>query len=223
MLLGRACPAAGSAPVAIIDIVTLSKIELHVHLAGTVRAQTLPQIARRNGVSLPADTVQGRGCGWDEVFTGFCDGAREAWELHGVQVRLTPDSARIQLETAEQVARYPVAYADRGVVGLGLGASEVQYPHGRYQRAFAIGRDGGLAPLPHAGEAAGPDSIRGAVEMLGAASSDYAAAAELGVSARDCYAAGLRGALCDAATLDRLRAAGDAFDWAGPDLVAESN
>jgi aminodeoxyfutalosine deaminase len=39
--------------------VTYPKIELHVHLEGTVRAATLLQIARRNGVALPADTVQG--------------------------------------------------------------------------------------------------------------------------------------------------------------------
>ncbi len=35
------------------------KIELHVHLEGTVRAGTLLQIARRNGVTLPADTEEG--------------------------------------------------------------------------------------------------------------------------------------------------------------------
>jgi aminodeoxyfutalosine deaminase len=44
---------------------------------------------------------------------------------------------------------------------------------------------------------------------------DYAAAAQLGVSARDCYQAGLRGALCDQHTKDALQQAGKAFDWAG--------
>ena len=38
---------------------TFPKIELHVHLEGTVRARTLLQIAGRNGVPLPADTVEG--------------------------------------------------------------------------------------------------------------------------------------------------------------------
>ena len=45
-------------------------------------------------------------------------------------------------------------------------------------------------------------------------SADYAAAGRLGVPARDCYQAGLRGALCDQQTKDRLRRAGEAFDWA---------
>jgi hypothetical protein len=38
---------------------TFPKIELHVHLEGTVRARTLLQIAKRNGVPLPADSVEG--------------------------------------------------------------------------------------------------------------------------------------------------------------------
>src|SRR5258708_15987036 len=35
------------------------KIELHVHLEGTVRAGTLLQIAGRNGIALPADSAAG--------------------------------------------------------------------------------------------------------------------------------------------------------------------
>jgi adenosine deaminase len=209
--------------------VTFPKIELHVHLEGTVRAGTLLQIARRNGVPLPAGTVQGlaglyefrdfahflevwllttgalrteedfrqvvvdyaaeaashgavyiegiftpgepvsRGAGWDEVFTGYCDGAQQAAELHGVQVRLTPDIPRgWPLEAAELTARHAVAYRDRGVVGVGLGGSEAEYPPELYARAFEVARDGGLGSVPHAGEAAGPASIRGALDSLGA-------------------------------------------------------
>jgi hypothetical protein len=38
---------------------------------------------------------------------------------------------------------------------------------------------------------------------------------KLGVTARDCYLAGQRGALCDAQTRSELRQIGEAFDWAG--------
>jgi aminodeoxyfutalosine deaminase len=44
---------------------------------------------------------------------------------------------------------------------------------------------------------------------------DYAAARQLGVSARDCYLAGLRGALCGQQAKDALQQAGEAFGWAG--------
>lgn len=324
---------------------TFPKIELHVHLEGTVRAGTLLRIARRNGVPLPADSAEGlaavyefrdfahflqvwllttgalrtgqdfrqvvvdyaaeaashgavylegiftpgeavgRGVGWDEVFAGYCDGAQQAAEQHGVQVRLTPDIPRgYPLEVAELTARYAVAYRDRGVVGLGLGGGEAEYPPELYARAFALARDGGLGSVPHAGEAAGPASIRGALDGLAAdrirhgirsvddpalvaelaargvvldvcpisnlrtgvvaslaehplprlvaagvacsvstddpamfgtdLSADYAAAAELGVSARDCYLAELHGVLCDQQTKNQLQQAGEAFDWA---------
>ena len=208
---------------------TFPKIELHVHLEGTVRAGTLLQIAGRNGLPLPADTVEGlaalyefrdfahflevwllttgalrteedfrqvvvdyaaeavshgavyiegiftpaepvsRGAGWDEVFTGYCDGAQQAVELYGIQVRLTPDIPRgWPLEDAELTALHAVAYRDRGVVGVGLGGSEADYPPELYARAFEVARDGGLGSVPHAGEAAGPASIRGALDSLGA-------------------------------------------------------
>jgi aminodeoxyfutalosine deaminase len=44
-------------------------------------------------------------------------------------------------------------------------------------------------------------------------SADYAAARELGVTARECYLAGLRGALCDEPTKRGLQRIGDSFDW----------
>jgi aminodeoxyfutalosine deaminase len=334
------------APAGVPGSATSPKIELHVHLEGTVRARTLLQIARRNSVPLPADSVEGlaglyhfrdfahflqvwmlttgalrtdrdfrqvvadyaaeaashgavyvegifspaeaaaRGCDWDEVFAGYCDGAQQAAEEHGVQVRLTPDITRgWSLEAAELTARHAVAYRDRGVVGIGLGGAEAEHPPEAYSRAFEIARDGGLGSVPHAGEAAGPASVRGALDSLRAdrirhgiraaddpgllrelaargvvldvcpvsnlrtgvvaslaqhplptlaaagvacsvstddpamfetdLSADYAAARELGVTDRDCYLAGLRGALCDARTRSGLQQVGGAFDWAG--------
>lgn len=120
------------------------------------------------GIFTPAEPVR-RGAGWDEVFSGYCDGAQQAAELHGVRVRLTPDIPRgYPLEAAELTARYAVAYRDRGVVGLGLGGAEAEYPPEPYAGAFAIARYGGLGSVPHAGEVAGPASIRGALDSLGA-------------------------------------------------------
>ena len=44
-------------------------------------------------------------------------------------------------------------------------------------------------------------------------SQDYEAAASLGLDPQAAYAAGLEGALCDAATKSRLREIGQSFDW----------
>ncbi len=108
----------------------------------------------------PSERVE-RGLRWDDIFAGYCDGAAEAAERHGVTVRFTPDMYRGQdVELATECARYAVRYRDRGVVGLGLGGMESQTSAATYRRAFDIARDGGLALVPHAGEAAGPDSLR---------------------------------------------------------------
>jgi aminodeoxyfutalosine deaminase len=207
--------------------VTYPKIELHVHLEGTVQPETLLEIARRNDYPLPADGVEGlarlydfrdfahfiqvwilttnalqrqedfrqvvvdyareaasygavyiegifspaerarRGVDWDEMFTGYCDGAQEARELLGVEVRLTPDIPRgFELEEAEATVRYSAKYRERGVLGVGLGGAEAEFPPEPYSRVFTAARAEGLASVPHAGEAAGPASIRGALDAL---------------------------------------------------------
>jgi aminodeoxyfutalosine deaminase len=204
------------------------KIELHVHLEATIRPATLLEIARRNGVGLPADTVEGltalyefrdfkhfidvwilttnclrtaddfrrvvvdyaeeaagfgavylegifsppervllAGLDWDAIYSGYTDGAVEAYERFGVTVRFTPDLYRngCPVELAEECARVSVRYRDRGVVGLGIGGYEPGNPLAPYARAVEIARDGGLAFVPHAGEAAGPESIREALDL----------------------------------------------------------
>lgn len=324
---------------------TYPKIELHVHLEGTVRPRTLLEIARRNDYALPADTEEGlaalydfrdfahfievwvlttnalrtaddfrrvvldyaaeasshgalyvegifspaerarRGVDWDEIYTGYCDGIQEAREAHGLEMRLTPDIIRgFTLDEALETVRYAAKYRDRGVLGVGLGGMEAEYPPEPYEPAFRLARDEGLASVPHAGETAGPPSVQGALEALGAdrlrhgiravedsgllseiagrrivldvcpisnlrtgvvasldehplpqlaaagalcsistddpamfgtdLGRDYEAATSLGLDPSAAYAAGVEGALCDVETRNRLREAGDSYDWA---------
>jgi aminodeoxyfutalosine deaminase len=207
--------------------VTFPKVELHVHIEGTVRPDRLLEVARRNDYPLPVQTVEElaelyrfrdfahfiqtwilvtnalrrpddfreilvdyaaeaasygavyleaifspaervrRGATWDEVFTGFCDGVDEARERHGVEIRLTPDITRgFTQDEALETVRTAARYRDRGVLGVGLGGLEAEYPPELYVDAFRLARELGLASVPHAGEAAGAMSVQGAMESL---------------------------------------------------------
>jgi aminodeoxyfutalosine deaminase len=118
------------------------------------------------GIFSPIERVW-RGSDWDEIFAGYCDGAAEARELHGVEMRLTPDITRgAPLEDAAEAVRYAVKYRDRGIVGIGLGGEEDLYPPEPFAPVFREAKDGGLASVPHAGEVVGPPSVRGALEEL---------------------------------------------------------
>jgi aminodeoxyfutalosine deaminase len=117
----------------------------------------------------PTDKIA-QGVSLDTCFEGFCDGIAQAREQVGIEMRLTPDITRglCDLDTAKRTAEYAVRYRDRGIVGLGLGGPETGNPPDPYAEAFAIARDGGVGSVPHAGETAGPESIRGAIDALGA-------------------------------------------------------
>ena len=127
-----------------------------------------------------------RGVDTDELFSGYCDGAAEAYETLGIDVLLTPDIPRVYTEEeALETVAHAVRYRDRGVVGIGLGGPEVGNPPERYANAFAVARAEGLPAVPHAGEH--DDTVRGALESLQAhrirhgirAASDPALMAEL--------------------------------------------
>jgi aminodeoxyfutalosine deaminase len=64
--------------------------------------------------------------------------------------------------------RQAARYRDRGVVGIGLGGLEAEFPPEPYEPVFARARDEGFASVPHAGEVAGAASVRGALDALGA-------------------------------------------------------
>jgi adenosine deaminase len=65
-------------------------------------------------------------------------------------------------------AQIAVSLMDLGVIGVGLGGDEANYPPELYESCFAYARANGLRTVAHAGEAAGPDSVRAAIDVLGA-------------------------------------------------------
>ncbi|HMT49146.1 adenosine deaminase [uncultured Dietzia sp.] len=68
-------------------------------------------------------------------------------------------------EHALAAARLAARFADRGVVAVGLVADERASPVGAAAEAFGIARDAGLGVVPHAGELAGPEEVRSAIEL----------------------------------------------------------
>jgi aminodeoxyfutalosine deaminase len=108
-----------------------------------------------------------RGVGWDEIFSGYCDGAQAARELHGVEVRLNPDITRsAPIEDALRLVEVAARYRDRGIVAVGLGGEEALYANAMFEPAFRAAREAGLGSVPHAGEVVGPESVWSALELL---------------------------------------------------------
>src|ERR1700694_484475 len=69
---------------------------------------------------------------------------------------LGQSAALLDIELALRCKKY-------GVVGVGLGGDESNYPARDFQAAFALAKDAGLRRTLHAGEAAGADSIQDAI------------------------------------------------------------
>jgi aminodeoxyfutalosine deaminase len=70
------------------------------------------------GIFSPAERAK-RGVDWDEIFSGYCDGAEAARELHGVEVRLTPDiyRARPTRRPSRSLEANPQTAYEAGLVG----------------------------------------------------------------------------------------------------------
>src|SRR6202142_3171817 len=71
-------------------------------------------------------------------------------------------------DPAKEVARWAGQLQKLGVVSFGMGGDELAYPTINFRPAFDLARQGGLHIVCHAGEIGGPDSVREAIELLGA-------------------------------------------------------
>jgi len=105
----------------------------------------------------------------DAVFEAIAAAAEEAGTRTRVRVNWIFDAIRhFGTDHAREVLRWAVRYASRGVVGFGIGGDEARGPARLFPDIFREARDSGLHGVAHAGEACGPESIRDAVDLLGA-------------------------------------------------------
>ena len=232
----------------------LPKAELHVHLDGSLRPETMIELAAAHGVRLPtadpdalaeymqvrdarnleeylgryevtlavmqtpealeriayefvvdaaADGVRyvearycpalhwpalSRAASVESPLAGLARGAAETGTIARLIVcglRTLPPAVSVEL------AELAVGYRDRGVVAFDLAGAEAGHPPEDHAAAFDVARAGGLALTCHAGEAAGPESIRAALDRCHAQRLGH------GVRLRE-----------DAGLLERVRAAG---------------
>ncbi|MBV9102683.1 MAG: adenosine deaminase [Candidatus Eremiobacteraeota bacterium] len=86
----------------------------------------------------------------------------------GLQVALIVDLTRNFGEArAMEMVRGAAMLQDLGVIGIGLGGDEANYPPRLFRDVYDLARRAGLRTVAHAGEAAGPASVRSAIEDLG--------------------------------------------------------
>lgn len=97
------------------------------------------------------------------------DEGRRSASAHGLGfgLMLVGDRSR-DVALALDQARLAATYAGDGVVAFGLANDEAHFPPEPFADAFRVARDAGLLSTPHAGELAGPKSIIGALDALGA-------------------------------------------------------
>lgn len=205
----------------------LPKAELHCHLDGSVRAQTLLDLAVETGIAMPrkdAETLAAymrvddarnledylarfevtlsvmqtshaleriayelvadaaadgvkyleiryapilnirQGLALQDVVEATLRGVQRAEHDHGIVARLIICALRHQpVSVALEQAELAVAFRNKGVVGFDLAGGEAGNPATRYVEAFAYAQRHDVCCTCHAGEGAGPDSVRDAV------------------------------------------------------------
>lgn len=212
----------------------LPKIDLHRHLEGSLRLQTLAEIAQEHGINLPSYNVEDLRP-YVQVTDDYPDFHRflEKFKLlrrfytskeavqritqeaimdaatdnvRYLELRFNPVAlSRVQgfsladvvewviqtvenskqwtqtrtclilqigrdesLAIANEIVDLAIAFHGPLVRGIDLAGDEVNYPARRFQEPFQRARQAGLHVTVHAGEASGSNSVREAINLLGA-------------------------------------------------------
>ena len=210
-------------------LLRMPKVELHVHLEGTMRPAVLLELARRNGIDLPARDEAGlkrwfrfrdfeqfvkiyltcssalrnpedfellaldflaeqadqkvaycevhftisthlaagaAGRDGEAIRQALAAAIAEGERRYGVVMRLIPDIVRnVGPAPADTTLEWALAGREHGVVALGLSGSEARFGNEPFERHFQAAAAAGLPRVAHAGEHAGPESIRSVLDL----------------------------------------------------------
>jgi adenosine deaminase len=104
-----------------------------------------------------------------DVMDWVCAAAKEAAARHRMTVRLIASTNRHEaVELAAEVGSLAAARQHNGIVGLDLAGNEAASPMQPFLPVFQRARQAGLAITLHAGEWAGPENVRVAIDDFGA-------------------------------------------------------
>jgi adenosine deaminase len=106
------------------------------------------------------------GLPWEAILEGLNDGRQRAQRDFGIDWRWIFDISRDNPETQDQVVDISLEARNEGVIALGLGGNEAEYPPELFAGSFARAQAAGLPCVPHAGETVGPPSVWAALEQL---------------------------------------------------------
>jgi adenosine deaminase len=100
-----------------------------------------------------------------EVMDWVLEGTRKGEEDQGVKTHLVASVNRHEsIELAEEVIGLAIDRKDKGIVGIDLAGSEATAPAKPFLGLFNEARQSGLHITVHAGEWAGPENVREAIE-----------------------------------------------------------
>lgn len=117
-------------------------------------------------VTLGAGVVLWRGFDFRSVWRAIRAAQREAFEQWPVQILWNLDAIRqFGPDHVMDVAKIAAQHVGDGVISFGIGGDEAGGPALGLRAAFAWAKDAGLRLTAHAGETAGPESIRAALEI----------------------------------------------------------
>jgi adenosine deaminase len=99
---------------------------------------------------------------WEGIAAGIDDARRD----HGIEARVLSVAVRnYGVERAIEIAELTAARPHPYVVGFSLAGDEAGYPPEPFLDAYRVAERAGLGCTVHAGEWAGPDSVRGALGL----------------------------------------------------------
>ena len=130
----------------------------------------LQEQARQNvlysEVHFTVATHLGNGANGGEIRDALCETLQAGEKELGVRTRLIADMVRnVGPRQGDLTLEWALAGRGRGVVALGLTGSEALFPSEPFREHFAVAKQEGLHRVAHAGEHAGPESIRTALEV----------------------------------------------------------